>query len=98
MADRLMRRLLLVTLLALAQGVMAWHSPSHILDHHDSGSALAAQYDCDLCVHGHGLIGLPSAPPALAFLPAAHAAIQSTTAPLALAFATAHPARGPPRL
>lgn len=96
MAERLMRHLLLVTLLALAQGVMAWHSPSHILDHHDSGSALAAQYDCDLCVHGHALVGLPSAPPALALLPAAHAVTLPTTAPLARAFATAHPARGPP--
>ncbi|ASK35330.1 hypothetical protein CEK62_13545 [Alcanivorax sp. N3-2A] len=93
---RLLQRLLFAGLLLLAQSVMAWHAPSHILDRHDNGSTLSAQQDCELCVHGHGLVALPGTPPLLAPPAAAVSALAAISVDTAPTFPPAHPARAPP--
>lgn len=97
MANPMLRPLLLAILLVFAQGVMAWHAPSHILEHPDRGAVLAS-HNCDLCVHGHGLVGLTSAPSNLVIPPAAHPIMPPRTSAVAITFPLAHPARAPPRL
>ncbi|MBM7334628.1 MAG: hypothetical protein ABGX87_11985 [Alcanivorax sp.] len=60
---RLRRHLLLAALLLVAQTLVVWHGPSHILDGHGHGPV--AQQDCQ-ALHGHGLACSPVAdlPPA----------------------------------
>ena len=67
---RLRRHLLLAALLLVAQTLVVWHGPSHILDGHGHGPL--AQQDCQ-ALHGHGLACSPVAdlPPAR-FTPPAH--------------------------
>ncbi|EKF75865.1 hypothetical protein A11A3_00185 [Alcanivorax hongdengensis A-11-3] len=45
----------------LAQLIFAWHSPSHInAGKGDHSKAFITAADCQICAHGHGLVGLPS--------------------------------------
>ncbi len=88
-------RLMFVALLLVAQTLLAWHAPAHIMDGHDGQSAVVA-HDCDLCVQGHGLVGVPTlftTPPVLPDLstPVAESGRPVTAAPTKI-----HPARAPP--
>ncbi len=89
-------RLMFVALLLVAQTLLAWHAPAHILDGHDGQSAVVA-HDCDLCVQGHGLVGLPTlfTPPPV--LPDTTALAVDAGRPVASTPTKVHPARAPPR-
>ena len=89
-------RLLFVALLLVAQTLLAWHAPAHILDGHDGQSAIVA-HDCDLCVQGHGLVGVPTlfTPPPV--LPDTTTPPADVSRPVAVTPTKIHPARAPPR-
>ncbi|WP_194855505.1 hypothetical protein [Alloalcanivorax venustensis] len=89
-------RLLFVALLLVAQTLLAWHAPAHILDGHDGQSAIVA-HDCDLCVQGHGLVGVPAlfTPPPV--LPDTTTPPADVSRPVAVTPTKIHPARAPPR-
>ncbi|KXJ45496.1 MAG: hypothetical protein AXW13_03245 [Alcanivorax sp. Nap_24] len=80
----------------VAQTLLAWHAPAHILDGHDGQSAIVA-HDCDLCVQGHGLVGVPAlfTPPPV--VPDTHTRPADIRRPLAVTPTRNHPARAPPR-
>ena len=93
MTDRWPRHLCLALLLLLAQTAMAWHAPSHILDHHGH-TITAAQHDCQ-ALHGHGMACSPVAE----LPPARYGAPLADTWPVATAASVPpciHPARAPP--
>jgi hypothetical protein len=56
---------LLTLLLIAAQGLLAWHGPSHLVpaDEHAGNPVLQAS-DCDLCSFGQGLATAPVLAPA----------------------------------
>lgn len=93
MTDRCSRHhLLLAALVLVAQTLLVWHGPSHLLDgHHD----VVAQHDCE-ALHGHGAAAPPTifiAPPVPC--PAVTGVPRADAAPH-LVLHRAHPARAPP--
>lgn len=95
MTDHRQRQyLLLATLVLVAQTILAWHAPSHILDHHRD---VVAQHDCEI-LHGHGM----AAPPTVFIAPPVPCPTVSGVAPTVaaprVALLRAHPARAPPAL
>ena len=58
------RACLLTLLLVTAQGLLAWHGPSHLFpaDEHAGNPVLQAS-DCDLCSFGQGLATAPALAP-----------------------------------
>lgn len=51
---------LLCLLLVLAQALLAWHSPSHLVEEDHSGTRIVQVPDCDLCSPGQGLAAAPT--------------------------------------
>lgn len=60
-AQRASRVYLLTLLLVAAQGLLAWHGPSHLVpaDEH-AGPQVLKVSDCDLCTFGQGLAAAPT--------------------------------------